>query len=362
MATLDFSLLVALRAFSVDVDLTVAQETVAVVGPSGAGKSTVLRALCGLHKPNRGHIRIGDATWYDADARIDVAPEQRSVGLVPQDYALFPHLTVRKNVAFGARRNVDELLDRLRIRPLAHEPPARLSGGERQRVALARALARDPQLLLLDEPLSALDAATRRAVRDELAAVLHHAAVPTIVVTHDFDEAATLGDRLAVMVAGRFVQIGTPAQLAAAPADPFVVEFLGGRVLAGHAHPATTGTVVHLDHGGRVTLHGSSATGPIRLAIYPWDLRPIAGTADSDRPVIARGPITALSTARGRLHTRIGDLSAECDTNDAADLRIGDHATLVLVTEPAILAGSSSNGHGADVVAPERTETAGEPA
>ncbi|UGS36788.1 Vitamin B12 import ATP-binding protein BtuD [Capillimicrobium parvum] len=331
------------------------------MGPSGAGKSTVLRGLSGLVTPSRGHVRVGDATWFDADRRVDVAPERRSVGLVPQDYALFPHMTVRKNVSFGARRDIDELLDRLRIRGLAGEHPARLSGGERQRVALARALARDPDVLLLDEPLSALDAATRRAVRDELGEVLHAAGVPTIVVTHDFDEAATLGDRLAVMVAGRFVQIGTPAHLAADPADEFVVEFLGGRVLHGHAEPAGGGAQVRLDGGGLVVLPARSVSGPVRLAVYPWDLRPVAGDAGPDEPVVARGQVSAVSSTRGRVHTRVGELAAECEEADAAALAVGDRASLLLTGTPVLLAASAANGRSADVVAAERAEAAGEP-
>jgi len=361
MATLDFEFLVTLRDFRVDVGLSVGEETVAVVGPSGAGKSTVLRALCGLTKPDAGHVRVGDATWFDAGRGIDVTPERRSVGLVPQDYALFPHMSVRKNVAFGARRDVDELLNRLRIRPLADEHPARLSGGERQRVALARALARDPGVLLLDEPLSALDAATRRAVRDELSAVLHAAGVPTIVVTHDFDEAAMLGDRLAVMVAGRFVQIGTPAQLAAAPADEFVVEFLGGRVLRGNAGPASGGSVVRLDAGGRVSLHGRAISGPVRLAVYPWDLRPVSREAAADEPAVAQGQVSALSTTRGRVHARVGDLTAECDASDAAGLTIGDRATLLLAGDPVLLNASAPYSGGREVVAAERAEPARQP-
>ena len=165
----DFSL--PLRSFELELTLEVAVgETLALVGPSGAGKTTVLRAIAGLTKPARGQIVCGE-TWFDSEGRIDRAPEQRCVGFVFQDYALFTHLSVERNVAFGASgdRVSRELLERFGIAHLAAAKPRQLSGGERQRVALARALARRPRVLLLDEPMAALDPHTRAAVR----AVLH---------------------------------------------------------------------------------------------------------------------------------------------------------------------------------------------
>ncbi len=313
--------------------------------------------MCGLLTPRRGHVRVGGETWFDAAGRVDVPPERRSVGYVPQDDALFPHLTVRANVAFGARRDVDALLDRLRIRGLAGERPGRLSGGERQRVALARALARDPDVLLLDEPLSALDAATRRAVRDELSSVLHAAGVPTVVVTHDLDEAAILADRVVVVAAGRVVQAGTPEALAAAPADPLVVELLGGRVVGGHAEPGPDGVRVRLDGGGSVALPpGAAAAGPVRLAVYPWRLRPVAGDAGPDAPVVARGPVRAIAATRGRRHVHVGALAAECDEAQARGLRVGAAASLVLAGDPVLVGGSAADGGAGDVVAAERLE------
>ncbi len=152
---------------------------------------------------SRGRSRSESQTWLDTDAGIDLPPERRSVGLVFQEYALFPHLDVRRNVAFGGRERVDELLERFRISHLAQARPADLSGGERQRVALARALARDPAVLLLDEPLSALDAHTRGVVRAELAELLAELRLPTLLVTHDFEDAAALADRVGVIVEGR---------------------------------------------------------------------------------------------------------------------------------------------------------------
>jgi molybdate transport system ATP-binding protein len=158
---------VPLRAFQLCLSLTV-DSTVALIGPSGAGKSTVLNAIAGLVKPAAGRIRCGEETWVDAERGVFVPPERRRVGLVFQDYALFPHLTVRQNVEYARRNAADEYLDRFGIRHLERARPGSLSGGERQRVALARALARDPEILLLDEPLSALDAHTKIEVRTEL--------------------------------------------------------------------------------------------------------------------------------------------------------------------------------------------------
>ena len=176
-----------LRSFRLSLDLELGRETLALVGPSGAGKSSVLRSIAGLLRPERGRIALGAKAWLDTAAGIDLPPERRSVGLVFQEYALFPHLDVRRNVAFGGRERVDELLERFRISHLAGARPGALSGGERQRVALARALARNPAVLLLDEPLSALDTHTRGVVRSELTELLAELRLPTLLVTHDFE-------------------------------------------------------------------------------------------------------------------------------------------------------------------------------
>ena len=195
---------------------------------------------------------------------MDLPPERRRVGLVHQEGALFPHLSVRDNVAFGARdpARVDELLTRLRIAPLARERPGRISGGERQRVALARALARDPGVLALDEPLSALDAATRTAVRTELQDVLAELGLPALLVTHDFADAAVLADRIGVLAHGRLRQIGSPHELVERPADAFVAQLTGSNVLWGEAD----GTVVALAGGGHLGLP-QPARGRVALAI-----------------------------------------------------------------------------------------------
>ncbi len=193
MDSLSVDITVPLRSFSLRVKLEVGRETLAVVGPSGAGKTTLLRAIAGLARPSEGSIRLGAETWFDQ--RTNLQPEQRSVGLVFQDYALFPHLTVAQNVGYGGSNGAGELLHSFGIAHLADVRPARLSGGERQRVAVARAVAREPRVLLLDEPLAALDSNTRNRVRTELTELLSEIRLPTLLVTHDEEDAQVLADR-----------------------------------------------------------------------------------------------------------------------------------------------------------------------
>ncbi len=204
-------------------------------GPSGAGKTTVLRCLAGLDHPDAGFIRFGDETWADCAARRFVPPQRRGVGLLFQEYALFPHLTVAENIGYALRgasaaergARVDEVARLLRISELLARRPDRLSGGQRQRVALARALAPRPRLLLLDEPLSALDAPTREDLRGELRALLERTGVPSVVVTHDRVEAMALGDRMAVLADGGVRQVGAVHEVFSAPADLLVARVVG---------------------------------------------------------------------------------------------------------------------------------------
>lgn len=204
-------------------------------GPSGSGKTTVLRALAGLDRPDDGAIAFGGETWFDAARGVHVPPQARGVGLLFQDYALFPHLSVAANIGYGlhgvarAERaaRVAGMAERFGVADLVARRPAELSGGQRQRVALARALAPRPRLLLLDEPLSALDAPTREALRGELRHLLEQAAVPAVLVTHDRTEALALGDRLAVLVEGAIRQVGPVHEVFSAPVDVEVARVVG---------------------------------------------------------------------------------------------------------------------------------------
>src|SRR5919199_4321660 len=208
----------ALGTLGLDVALHVAPgECLALAGPSGAGKTSVLRVIAGLRRPDAGRVTCGDVVWLDPAAGVDLAPERRRVGYVFQEHALFAHLPAWRNVAYGLRglprarrrERAHELLERFGLGHVADARPRTLSGGERQRVALARALALEPAALLLDEPLSALDARTRARAARSLAAALREVAVPAVLVTHDFAEAALLGETIGVLDGGRIVQHGT---------------------------------------------------------------------------------------------------------------------------------------------------------
>ena len=234
MAALAAEFTLPLRSFRLELALEV-EGTVALVGPSGAGKTSVLRAVAGLVRPASGRIALDDDVWFDAEANIFLKPDERRVGLVFQEYALFPHMSVRQNVAYGGRDRVDEYLERFQISHLAKARPTELSGGERQRVALARALARNPGVLLFDEPLSALDAHTKVTVRGELQELLHEFGLPTLLVTHDYEDAAALADKVGVIVDGVLRQFATPTEMVAHPADGFVASFTGANLLSGIA-------------------------------------------------------------------------------------------------------------------------------
>ncbi|MEE1621844.1 ABC transporter ATP-binding protein [Zafaria sp. Z1313] len=226
-----------------DVDLDVAPgSTTAVVGPSGSGKTTLLRIIAGFSTPEAGRVELGGRTLLNGSGRPPVPAHRRNIGLVAQDGALFPHLSVGENVAFGldrarfrgraGRERVEELLDMVALGPEhAGRRPDQLSGGQQQRVALARALAREPELMLLDEPFSALDAGLRVATRKAVAATLARAGVTTVLVTHDQAEALSFADQVAVLSDGRLAQVGDPHTVYARPADLDTARFLGEAVV-----------------------------------------------------------------------------------------------------------------------------------
>jgi molybdate transport system ATP-binding protein len=268
---------VAVRRGSLDlrVDLTVADgEVVAVLGPNGAGKSTLLRVLAGLLPPDDGRVVVDGTAWDDVAARTHLPAHRRAVGVVFQDALLFPHLTVGENVAFGLRtrgiRKHERLqssaawLARVGLDGSAGRSPASLSGGQAQRAALARALVGDPALLLLDEPLSALDARTRLVVRAELRRHLTAFAGSTVLVTHDPVDAMALADRVVVVEDGRVVQAGTPDEVNRHPRTDYVARLVGLSLLPGTGE----GSGVRLAGGGVVAV-AEEVSGPVFAAVRP---------------------------------------------------------------------------------------------
>ncbi|GAA0635961.1 ABC transporter ATP-binding protein [Streptomyces thermocarboxydovorans] len=297
---LDARLVVERGTFRLDVTLTAAPgEVVALLGPNGAGKTTALRALAGLTPLTDGHLRL------DGVALERTPPESRPVGVVFQDYLLFPHLTALDNVAFGprcqgaskaaARAQAAEWLDRLGLAAHAGAKPRKLSGGQAQRVALARALATNPRLLLLDEPLAALDARTRLEVRAQLRRHLADFEAVAVLVTHDPLDAMVLADRLVVVEEGRIVQEGTPADIARRPRTDYIAQLVGLNLYRGKAD----GHTVRLDAGPLVTTT-EALTGPVYVA-FP----PNAVTLHRARPTG--------SSARNLWHCEVGGLETHGD-------------------------------------------------
>ncbi|HUB76201.1 MAG TPA: ABC transporter ATP-binding protein, partial [Solirubrobacteraceae bacterium] len=271
MAVLTARFALPLRHFTLALELEL-ERVLALVGPSGAGKSSTLAVIAGLARPASGRVSLDGVAWFDSGLGVALPPQRRPVGFVFQDYALFPHLTVRQNVAYGGRERVDELLERMRIGELAAARPGELSGGERQRVAIARALARNPAVLLLDEPLAALDVHTKAAVRLELAALLAELDLPTLIVTHDYADATALAGEVGVIVGGRLRQLGPATELLARPADPFVAAFTGANVLRGAVIGRARGlTRVRLDSGETVR-STDAADGRVAVAVHPWQV------------------------------------------------------------------------------------------
>jgi putative spermidine/putrescine transport system ATP-binding protein len=337
-------------------DLTIrGGEFVALLGPSGCGKTTALNCLAGLLPLTAGEIVLDGR-------RVDtVPPEKRGFGMVFQNYALFPHLTVRGNVAFGLKmrgvgkaettRRVDEVLRLVRLTEQAHKHPGQLSGGQQQRVAIARAIVMEPPLVLMDEPLSNLDAALRLEMRSEIRRIHQEFGLTTVYVTHDQEEALSLADRLVVLEAGRVSQTGTPAELYEHPADPHVAAFMGyrnllaldvvsvrgSRAVVQRRGLRLTGTVVG---GGRVA-EGREAT----VAIRPEDVR-VAGPGEQ--------PIAEAVAQIVEYHGRALHVEAVTGDGDRIHLRAdggirpGDALAVTVDADRALLFPSPGTGPGPD--------------
>ena len=280
-ALLDAHLVAERDGFTLDVRLRIAAgEVVALLGPNGAGKTTALRVLAGLHPLDAGHLTLDGADLDRPDRRVWTPPERRPVGVVFQDYLLFPHLSALDNVAFGPRRRgadkraartrAQEWLDRVGLGDQARRRPRQLSGGQAQRVALARALAVDPALLLLDEPLAALDARTRLDTRAELQRHLGAHPGATLLVTHDPLDALVLADRLVIVEHGRVVQEGDAATVTARPRTDYVARLVGLNLHRGHAdgHAVTVGELT-LTTADAVEGEAFVAYPPSAVALHP---------------------------------------------------------------------------------------------
>ena len=260
-------------------------ELFAVLGPSGCGKTTLLRLIAGFERPDEGEVAVGGQTV--AGPRTFVQPERRRIGMVFQDYALFPHLSVERNVGFGLprrERSGGRVRTSLELVGLQHKAdcyPHQLSGGERQRVALARALAPEPDVVLLDEPFSSLDATLRAGLRREVELILRDAGATALIVTHDQEEALSLADRLAVMREGRIVQVGRPEEVYARPADRWAAQFVGEvNVMPGVAREGRVLTELgSFDVAGSASAPGAA----VHVAVRPEQLELEGGERDNAR-------------------------------------------------------------------------------
>jgi molybdate transport system ATP-binding protein len=331
--SLDAAVRLSLGVLDLDMELTIREgEVVALLGPNGAGKTTLLRAIAGLAAFSAGHVRLDAHVLEDVATGEYVPTERRPIGVVFQDYLLFPHLSVLDNVAFGLRsrgtgkrvagEKAVQWLDRVGLGSYASAKPAELSGGQRQRVALARALAPDPRLLLLDEPLAALDATTRAEVRRDLK---HHlASFPglRLVVTHDPLEAAALADRLVVMENGRLVQTGTAAEVTERPRSQYVADLVGVNLLRGQA-----------DHGfvrmpgGPVVAAAGAESGEVFAVIHPRAIAVHRQRPEGSPRNVWSGRATGIDLIGDRVRVRIdGEVRvvAEVTTASLKELDLGE--------------------------------------
>jgi molybdate transport system ATP-binding protein len=292
-----------------------AGELVAVLGPNGAGKTTLLRALAGLTPVSYGRVVLDGVVLEDTATGAWVPPERRQLGVVFQDYLLFAHLDVRENVAFGLRcqgstrreayAEAERWLARLGLTAHARTLPGRLSGGQQQRVALARALASRPRMILLDEPLSALDVAARAEVRRDLGDALRSFAGVRLLVTHDPLEARALADRFVILERGRIVQVGTPAEVTARPRSPYVARLVGVNLLRGRGD----GDLIHLADGGVLVAPGAGS-GDVLAVIHPSAVSLHRAPPEGTPRNVWRGTIEGLEPYENRVRVRVGGVPA----------------------------------------------------
>ena len=331
--TLEAAVQLQLGALDLDVALEIrAGEVVALLGPNGAGKTTLLRALAGLIPVTRGHVRLDGAVLEDSATGTYVPTERRPIGFVFQDYLLFPHMSVLDNVAFGvsargagsgvARRRATRWLERVGLQELAFARPSQLSGGQRQRAALARALAPDPRLLLLDEPMAALDASARTEVRRDLKRHLASFDGVRLLVTHDPLEAVALADRLVVIENGKLVQEGTPAEVTERPRSAYVADLVGVNLLRGVAEHGSVRT-----DGGHVVAAAGATSGEVFAVIHPRAVALHRQRPEGSPRNVWQGRADAIEIAGDRARVRvIGPVPvvAEITPASLAELRLAE--------------------------------------
>lgn len=347
--SLDLHLVADRGDFHLDLALGELRGVTALLGPNGSGKTTALTAVAGLQPLTGGHVRVDGAAWADHARRVHLPPERRSVGMVLADPLLFPHLTLLDNVAYGprsrgmprraARARAAEELGRVGLGELTARKPSQVSSGQAQRATLARALATDPAVLLLDEPLSALDPQTRSRTRADLAARLQDYPGLTVLVTHDALDALTLGDRLVFLEDGRITQIGTPAEVIARPRSPYVAGIVGLNLVPGTLvqEPGGAGWALDLGGGSRLVLadapegarpgdHVLATINPAAITLFTG--RPSASARNLWELEVAAVTVTG-QRARVRLHGIPGiELVAEVTLSAVAELRIAAGATI----------------------------------
>ena len=318
-------------------------ETIALVGPNGSGKSTALSTLAGLLRMSSGSLAMDGQVFDRSGVDSWTPPEERDLGVVFQDLLLFPHMSILDNVAYGPRRRgtpaaearaiATQWLERFGVEDLADVRPGSLSGGQAQRVALARALARGPRLLLLDEPLSALDSATRLQVRCELHRYLEQQAGFTVLVAHDVVDVLVLADRVIVLDDGHVAQISEPAELERRPRTQYAAALVGTNLL----HAYRRGPVVEFAEGAAVHVGGSGSDGPIDVVIAPCHVAVTA--ADDDGGAGAWiAPIAGLEAAGNEVHIRVGGaapIAARASLESLRDLHLAPGTMVRVVVDPA---------------------------
>jgi molybdate transport system ATP-binding protein len=331
--SLEADVQMVLGTLDLDMHVSIGEgEVVALLGPNGAGKTTLLQAIAGLVPLMRGRVELNGQVFEDTASNAYVPTEKRSIGFVFQDYLLFPHLSVVDNVAFGlrsrgiaqpeARRRASTWLERVGLEQYAQSKPAQLSGGQRQRVALARALAPDPGVLLLDEPLAALDVTTRTAVRRDLKSHLASFRGIRLVVTHDPLEAAVLADRLIVMEQGKHVQTGTPVEVTEHPRSRYVADLVGVNLLRGRAG----GGSVQLEDG-TVVAAADATEGDVFAVIHPRAVALYRSRPEGSPRNVWKGRVNGVELYGDRARVRVEgkvQLIAEVTPAALAELKLGD--------------------------------------